>query len=40
MMGSYCRENKIPYPSDASDAFWQGAIDAFMSIFGKLGRAI
>lgn len=40
MMGAFCRENNIPYPSDASDAFWQGAIDAFMSIFGKLGREI
>lgn len=38
MMGSFCRENKIPYPSDPSDAFWQGAIDAFMSIYAKFAK--
>ena len=40
MMGSFCREKNIPYPSDASDAFWQGAIAAFMSVFTKFAKVI
>ena len=40
MMGSFCREKNIPYPSDASDAFWQGAIVAFMSVFTKFAKVI
>jgi len=36
MMGGYCRDNNISYPSDASDAFWEGAIAAFMNVYSKI----
>ena len=36
MMGSFCRDNSITYPSDASDAFWEGAIAAFMNVYTKI----
>jgi hypothetical protein len=36
MMGGFCRDNNIPYPSDASDAFWEGAIAAFMGVYSKI----
>ena len=36
MMGSFCRENRIAYPSDAPNAFWEGAISAFMNIYRKI----
>jgi len=36
MMGGFCRDNNIPYPQDASDAFWEGAIAAFMNVYSKV----
>jgi len=36
MMGAFCRENNISYPSNASDAFWEGAIAAFMNVYTKV----
>lgn len=35
MMGAFCRENNISCPQDASDAFWEGAIAAFMNVYIK-----
>ena len=36
MMGGFCRDNRIAYPSDAPDAFWEGAISAFMNVYRKI----
>ena len=36
MMGAFCRENNISYPSNASDSFWEGAIAAFMNVYTKV----
>jgi hypothetical protein len=36
MMGGFCRDNNISYPQDASDAFWEGAIAAFMNVYNKI----
>jgi len=36
MMGGFCRDNSIVYPSDAPDAFWEGAISAFVNVYTKI----
>lgn len=36
MMGGFCRDNSIAYPSDAPNAFWEGAISAFMNVYSKI----
>jgi len=36
MTDRFCRENKLSCPSDATDAFWEGAIAAFMNVYSKV----
>ena len=36
VMGGFCEENNVPLPADVSDAFWEGAITAFMNVYSKV----
>src|SRR3990170_250273 len=35
-MYRFCRDNNISCPQDAADAFWEGAITAFMTVYSKV----
>lgn len=36
MTGQYCKEKQVEYPTDTTNAFWEGARDAFMKIYSKI----
>ncbi len=35
-MGRFCDRNNITYPSNPTDAFWEGAIEAFMRVYKEI----